>query len=95
MKKPKIKLNLNKETIAKLDAFQLNHVRGGAEILDENVPLMNDGVETIYDDPNGDMAFMSLWGSNCYKTDPLKHNCCKDKGETFKKDTSYHPCTKK
>lgn len=25
---------------------------------------------------NGGLAFLSLWGSNCYATDPLRHNCC-------------------
>lgn len=91
MKRPKIKLSLNKETIARLDAIQLNNLRGGEGTVGEN------GVETFYDDPNGDpdgkLAFLSLWGSNCYDTDPLRHNCCVDKGETIKPDTSFHPCT--
>lgn len=25
---------------------------------------------------NGGLAFLSLWGSNCYQTNPLKHKCC-------------------
>lgn len=25
---------------------------------------------------NGGVAFTSLWGSNCYQTDPVKHRCC-------------------
>lgn len=26
---------------------------------------------------NGGVAFLSLWGSNCYQTDPLRHKCCR------------------
>ncbi len=25
---------------------------------------------------NGGLALTSLWGSNCYATDPGRHNCC-------------------
>ncbi len=25
---------------------------------------------------NGGVAFLSLWGSNCYATDPGRHKCC-------------------
>lgn len=25
---------------------------------------------------NGGLAFLSLWGSNCYQTDPQRHRCC-------------------
>jgi natural product precursor len=25
---------------------------------------------------NGGLNFLSLWGSNCYATDPVRHNCC-------------------
>jgi natural product precursor len=25
---------------------------------------------------NGGLNFLSLWGSNCYQTDPARHRCC-------------------
>lgn len=25
---------------------------------------------------NGGLAFLSIWGSNCYQTDPGRHKCC-------------------
>jgi hypothetical protein len=25
---------------------------------------------------NGGLNFLSLWGSNCYQTDPARHQCC-------------------
>lgn len=28
------------------------------------------------DDGDGSDAFLSIWGSNCYDTDPQRHNCC-------------------
>lgn len=31
---------------------------------------------------NGGVAFLSLWGSNCYNTDPLRHQCCVPKSGT-------------
>lgn len=48
----KKKLNLNKESLSKLDDKQMSELRGG-------------------------LAFLSLWGSNCYCTDPLRHKCCR------------------
>ncbi len=83
MIRKKIKLDLNKETIAKLSGFQLNKLKGGENVLqdaakeeafvyDEEDNLVQDGV-----------AFLSIWGSNCYKTDPSKHKCCEDRGENL------------
>ncbi len=28
---------------------------------------------------NGGLAFLSLWGSNCYDTNPQAHQCCQPK----------------
>lgn len=25
---------------------------------------------------NGGLNFLSIWGSNCYQTDPSRHKCC-------------------
>lgn len=36
---------------------------------------------------NGGVAFLSLWGSNCYATDPLRHNCCKPSTENDPNNT--------
>lgn len=52
MKKPKIKLSLNKETIARLNAIQLNNLRGG-----DDVPA--DGQDPNGDTANGGIAFLS------------------------------------
>jgi hypothetical protein len=73
MKNKKIKLQLNKETIAKLNAFQLGNLRGG-----EDTALTDD---TTIQDPDGNLAFLSLWGSNCYDTNPGNHACCRDSQE--------------
>ena len=31
----------------------------------------------------GDLVFLSLFGSNCYNTNPNAHNCCTGKPTTF------------
>jgi hypothetical protein len=39
-----------------------------------------------YEDDNlvqDGVAFLSIWGSNCYDTNPGKHKCCMDRGETL------------
>jgi hypothetical protein len=66
MKKRKIlPLDLNKEVIHRLDQGQ---IMGG---------IVNGG-GAVGAAPGGDAAvgFLSIWGSNCYQTNPLKHKCC-------------------
>ncbi len=31
---------------------------------------------------NGGLNFLSLWGSNCYQTDPQRHQCCEPTTDT-------------
>ncbi len=63
MKKRKVlPLDLNKEVIHRLDQ---GLIRGG-------IANANDA----FVEAPGDAAFLSIWGSNCYKTNPLKHKCC-------------------
>jgi hypothetical protein len=71
MKPKKIKLSLNKETLAKLDNFQMGNVQGGGDV------LQDDGVGVVDVEYDADTvaleapAFLSL--GSCHRT---KRNCC-------------------
>lgn len=53
-------LSLNPETITQLDSLKLGST----------------GILKTPPNPEAAIAFLSIWGSNCYATNPSKHKCC-------------------
>lgn len=67
----KLSLSLNKEVIDQLDKHQASQVMGGVDVLqpiDPTAPI----------DPTdpGLGGFLSVLGSRCRATNPLRNNCC-------------------